>query len=228
MMRRLLALLTIGALGFALAGCGSSTSPSQPVADRLQAAKAFIDNTKALNFSLSTTAVPKSATAVLSATGVGTHQPGFQGTIKVAFSGLPTNVPVVAVDGKVWAQIFGPWQVIDPKQYGAPDPAALMSTTTGISSLLTAATGLDKGKQTREGSSIVTTYTGSVTGAVVGTLIPIATASATFTVTFSLTADNHLEKATITGPFFEGAGNTTYSVTLTSCADCKPVVAPAS
>lgn len=225
-MRRLLALVLTGAFAMLLTACGST--PAQPVAERLQAAKAFIDNSEAVNFTLSTTSAPTAATAVLSATGVGTHQPGFQGTIKVLFSGLPTTVPVVALDGKVWAQILGPWQVIDPKQYGAPDPAALMSKTTGISSLLTAANGLDAGKQTREGSTIVTTYTGSVAGALVGALIPIANQSAPFSVTFSLTNDNHLEKASITGPFFANAGNTTYSVTMTTCADCKPVVAPTS
>lgn len=225
-MRRLLALFLTGALAIVLTACGSSNH--QPAAERLKDAKAFLDNSQAINFTLSTPSAPSGATAVLTATGYGTHQPGFQGTIKVVFSGLPTNVPVVAVDGKVWAQVLGPWQVIDPAQYGAPDPAALMSKTAGISSLLTSATGLDKGTQTRQGSTIVTTFHGSVAGSVVGKFIPIANTKAAFPVTFSLSDDNHLTAATITGPFFAHAADVTYTVTMSTCAHCKPVVPPTS
>lgn len=223
-MRRIFAVLVVGALAWALAACGSSNH--QPVAQRLKAAKAFLDDSPAINFTLSTTSVPNGVTAVLSATGVGTHQPGFRGNIKVVIAGLPTNVPVIAVDGKVWAQVLGPYQVIDPAQYGAPNPAALMSKTAGISSLLTSATGLDNGSQTRNGSTIVTTYHGTVAGTVVGRFIPIATPATPFAVTFSLTDDNHLTAATITGPFFAHAANVTYSLAMSGCTDCKPVTPP--
>lgn len=226
MMRRLLTLAFSCALAISLAACGSTNH--QPAGQRLAAARAFLDDSPAINFTLSTPSVPSGVTAVLSATGVGTHQPGFQGTIKVVFAGLPTNVPVVAVNGKVWAQVLGPWQVIDPAQYGAPDPAALMSKTSGVSSLLTSATGLDSGKQTRNGSSIVTTYQGTVPGSVVGKFIPIADHKAAFAVSFSLTDDNHLSEATITGPFFAHAANLTYTVTMSTCANCKPVTPPTS
>lgn len=225
-MRRLFAWVFAGALVLALTACGSTNH--QPVSERLKAAKAYLDDSQAINLTLSTTAVPNGVTAVLSATGYGTHQPGFKGNIKVVVSGLPTDVPVVAVQGKVWAQILGPWQVIDPAQYGAPDPAALMSKTTGVSSLLTSATGLDKGSQTRNGSTLVTTYHGTVAGKVVGEFIPVANASAAFGVTFSLTEDNHLIAATITGPFFAHAANVTYSLAMSGCADCKPVTPPTS
>ena len=226
MMRRLLALVFTGALAMTLVACG--TSNHQPASVRLKAAKAFLDDSPAINLNLSTPSVPNGVTAVLTATGDGTHQPGFQGNIKVMIAGLPTDVPVIAVDGKVWAQVLGPWQVIDPAQYGAPNPAALMSRTTGVSSLLTSATGLDSGKQTREGSTLVTTYRGTVAGAVVGKFIPVADTKASFGVTFSLTDDDHLSTATITGPFFAHAADVTYTLTLTTCADCKPVAPPKS
>lgn len=226
-MRRLLVLVLTGALAIALTACGG-TSNHQPAAERLKAARAFLDDSQAINFTLSTPSVPNGVTAVLSATGVGTHQPGFQGTIKVMFSGLPTNVPVVAVNGKVWAQVLGPWQVINPAQYGAPDPAALMSRTTGVSSLLTSASGLDSGSQTRSGGTIVTTYKGTVPGSVVSKFIPVANAKVNFTVTFALTDDNHLIAASITGPFFAPTSEVTYNLTMSTCTDCKPVTPPKS
>ena len=62
-------------------------------------------------------------------TGVGTHAPAFEGTITVVLSGNDFEVPVVAVDDKVYAQLpLTPgWHDVDPADYGAPDPAQLMS-----------------------------------------------------------------------------------------------------
>lgn len=224
MMRRLVVAVLAGALALTMTACGSTNH--QPVAQRLAAAKAFLDSSQAINFTLSTN-LPSGVDGVSSASGYGTHQPGFDGTIKVVFTSTPIDVPVRAVNGKVWAQVLGPWQVIDPAQYGAPNPVALMSKSTGISSLLTSATGLDNGQQTRNGSAIVTTYSGQVAGTVVGHLIPVANTKVPFAVTFSLSDDNHLVKATITGPFFAHTANVTYDLTTTTCGNCKPVTPPA-
>ena len=225
-MRRLLMLVFTGVLAIVMTACGSTNH--QPAGQRLKAARAFIDRSQAISFTLSTGDLPSGTDGVISASGTGTHQPGFSGQIKVVFSGTPISVPVRAVNGKVWAQVLGPWQVINPAQYGAPDPTALMSRTTGISSLLTQATGLDKGQQTRSGSAIVTTYTGQIAGQIISRLIPLANASAPFTVSFSLTDDNHLVKASITGPFFAHAAKVTYNLTLSPCGSCKPVTPPTS
>ena len=62
------------------------------------------------------------------------------------------------------------WQEIDPADYGAPDPAQLMSPDQGFSSLLTATTGVEKGDSVRGGtnnSEVLTEYTGTVSGDVV-------------------------------------------------------------
>src|SRR5690606_28195432 len=98
---------------------------------------------------------------------------------------LSLSLPVVAVDGKVHVK-FGLWQTVDPAQYNAPDPAALMDPDTGLSTLLTVVTGLDKGKEEREGKSVVTTYTGTVPGTSVAALIPTADKGKDFRASFSL------------------------------------------
>ncbi len=84
--------------------------------------------------------LPDGMTVLKAADGVGTHAPAFDGTITVVLAGTDFKVPIVAVDGKVWAQIpLTPgWSDVDPADYGAPDPAQLMSADTGFSSLLTA------------------------------------------------------------------------------------------
>ena len=48
------------------------------------------------------------------------------------FAGQSVDVPVIAVDGKVYAQLpftGGEWDTVNPKEYGAPDPADLSAPT---------------------------------------------------------------------------------------------------
>ena len=58
-------------------------------------------------------------------------------------------MPVRAVDGKVYAQIpLTPgWSDVDPADYGAPDPAQLISADDGFPSILAATTDLEEGGQ---------------------------------------------------------------------------------
>ena len=61
------------------------------------------------------------------------------------------DVEVVAADGKVFAQLpfTTEFVEVDPADYAAPDPAALMEPEGGLSSLLTAAEGVEAGEQVR-------------------------------------------------------------------------------
>ena len=88
--------------------------------------------------SLTTEQLPKGVDGVLSATGVGTTAPAFEGDIKVVVNGITVDVPVVAVDGDVWATLpfTKNFVQIDPEDYGAPDPADLLNTDGGVSSLV--------------------------------------------------------------------------------------------
>ena len=59
---------------------------------------------------------------------------------------IDISAKLIAVDGKVYAELpLVGWQDIDPADYGAPDPAALMDTDSGISSLFTATEDADGG-----------------------------------------------------------------------------------
>ena len=91
-----------------------------------------------MQLSLSSEDLPEGMTGLKAAEGVGTHAPAFDGTITVVLAGTDFEVPVVAVDGTVYAQIpLTPgWSDVDPAEYGAPDPATLMSPDAGFSSLL--------------------------------------------------------------------------------------------
>lgn len=204
---------------------GSSQTPKQVVA----AAKKNLDETSGVQLGLSTDNLPAGVTGVEKATGIGTHAPAFDGRITVVLSGQAFEVPVVAVDNKVYVQLplTTGWQDIDPSEYGAPDPARLMSTDQGFSSLLPATTGLTKGKSVRGGvgnKEVLTEYTGTVGADVVKNVIP--TASGDFDVTYTIDDKDRLRSAELTGVFYKKAPSMTYTVTFDGYGTTKDITAP--
>ena len=192
------------ALGLALSGCGGGDGkPAADPATVLAAAKKNLDATSGVRIGLSTAQLPPGVSGLLAADGVGTHAPAFSGDIKVSAGGVTADATVVAVNGKVFAKLpfttkFAP---IDPGDYSAPDPAALLEPKGGLSSLLTSARAVQKGKQVRDGKVVVTSYTADVPGKAVASVIPSADAGATFSGIFTVTDDDRLTKAVLSGPF---------------------------
>jgi lipoprotein LprG len=204
---------------------GSGATPEETMA----AAKKTLDETAGVELTLATDDLPDGVTGVEKATGVGTHAPAFDGKITVVLSGQAFEVPVIAVDGKVQVQLplTTGWQPIDPAEYGAPDPARLMSPDNGFSSLLTATTGLEKGDSVRGGADnkeVLTEYSGTVGADVVKNVIP--TASGDFDVTYTVTDDDELRTASLTGVFYENADPMTYTVTFEDYGTEKDIRAP--
>lgn len=231
---RLVSTALAGALAaFSLTACsgsdegggGSDATPEEVFA----AAKTNLDETSGVNLTLSTKDLPDGVTGVEKAEGVGTHAPAFEGSITVVLSGQAFEVPVVAVDGKVYAQVplTTGWQDIDPSEYGAPDPAQLMSTDSGFSSLLPATTDVEKGDSVRGGADnkeVLTEYTGTVPGDVVKNIIP--TASGDFDATYTITDDDELRTAKLTGVFYKDSDPMTYTVTFEDYGTEKDITAP--
>ena len=161
-----------------LSGCGSSSSEADEPspAEVMQTAKKNFDDASSVHIALSTAATPSSGNGVLGADGDLTQAPAFQGDVKVVLGGLTATVPITSVGGKVYAKL--PLQtkfaVIDPSEYGAPDPADFADTETGLSSLLTQMEGLKKGSEKRSADQILTSYSGTVPGAAVKAVIPSA------------------------------------------------------
>ena len=99
----------------------------------MKAAKKNFDEAESVRIALSTASTPSSGNGVLGAEGVLTQAPAFQGDVKVVIGGLTATVPITAVGGKVYAKL--PLQtkfwVIDPSEYGAPDPTDFADPETG-------------------------------------------------------------------------------------------------
>jgi lipoprotein LprG len=218
------------AAGLTLGGCGGDEPTAEQSPDEvLAAAKASLDETPGVHVVLSTEKLPQGISGILSADGIGTHQPAFEGTLKVVASGISADAEVVAVDGIVHAKLpfTTTFEPIDPADYGAPDPADLMGTEGGLSSLLTSLEDVEQGAQERDGELLVTEYTGTVPGDVVAAIIPTAAADTDFDARFTITDENVLNEAVLTGPFYpKGAEDVTYTIKFDRYGTSKDITAP--
>ncbi len=207
-------------------GAADGASPEDVIAE----AKAQLDDTTGLHLSLTTKDLPEGVQGLDAATGVATHAPAFDGTITIVFAGSKVDVPVIAVDGKVWAQIpltVG-WSDVDPAEYGAPDPAALMKPDDGFSALLDATTDVVEGSSVRGGADnneILTEYTGTVAGDVMTAVIPSAQGDS-FDVAYSITDEGELREARLTGVFYPDSESMTYTVTFSDYGTEQDIAAP--
>lgn len=231
LLRPTAALLAAGALLLTLSGCsddGPADDGPTP-AEVMSQAKATLDETSGVRITLAADRVPDGATALSGASGLGTHAPAFEGTLSVVLGGNELDVPVVAVDDKVYARIpFTPgWSDVDPAAYGAPDPARLMSTDAGLSSLLTATDGLETRDSVRGGANneeVLTEYTGTVPGEVVGNVIP--SASGAFDAVYTISDEGELRTAELTGVFYPGTEPMTYTLGFDDYGTEQDITAP--
>lgn len=222
----------LAALVLALAACSGEDAPAAEgptPAEVLAEAKATLDATSGVSISLVAEDLPEGVTAIRRAEGVGTHEPAFDGTLTVVLSGTDFDVPVVAVDDTVYAQIpLTPgWSDVDPAEYGAPDPARLMETEGGLSSLLTATTRIEAGESVRGGEDnreVLTEYTGSVPGDVVDGVIP--SASGDFEATYTVREDSVLRTARLTGVFYPDTAPMTYVIDFADYGSTPDIAAP--
>lgn len=226
--RRIMVAFTIAAT-FVLGACaGSEGQDEQTPEEVLASAKTTLDETSGVHIVLSTDDLPPGTSGILNADGIGTHSPAFEGSLKVVASGITADAEVVAVDHVVYAKLpfTTNFAEIDPADYGAPDPAALMSTEDGLSSLLTSIEGVEEGEPKRGGELVLTEYTGTVPGDVVAGIIPTASADSDFEAKFTVTDDDVLNEAVLTGPFYPKADDVTYTIAFDQYDTSKNITAP--
>lgn len=228
-MRRSVLLLAAAAL--ALTGCGGSSTKqtTRTPAQEMAAVKAKFDKTSGVHFVLTGKDVPASGTRVFGAEGDLTRAPAFDGKVTVHVMGITTDVPVRSVGGAVWAQIplTTGWSKIDPATYGVPDPAALISPTNGLSTMLTKTTGLQRGKSVRGGEGnrqILTTYTGTLNGDLAKALL--TSIKGDLAATYTVTDTDELSSAVLTGDFYGDGKTETYTVTVSGYGLNKTITQP--
>jgi len=225
----------LSGLLMALAVTLTACSSEEPMADEdveevLRTASDRLAETSGLSLSLTTDDLPDGVTGVTSAVGVATDAPAFEGDLGIRLAGNVFKVPVVAVDGTVWAQVpLNPgWSDVDPAEYGAPDPSLLISQEQGLPILLQEVQDPEQGDRERGGvdnAELLTSYTGTIDGAVMEKVIP-SSAGDTFDVAFLITDEGELRQAELTGVFYADSDEMTYTVDLTDYGTTREIVAP--
>lgn len=217
------------ALSVLLAGCGGSDEgPSNAnVSEVLELAKKQFDEAASVRLTLATASVPTSGDAVLGASGVLTHQPGFEGEVTVVLSGFNAEVPIVSVDGVVFAKLplTTAYAEIDPAEYGAPDPADFADLERGISGMLVQLQDAEETGQQRDGDQVLTTYSGTLAGSFVKPIIPSADAK-TYDAVVGIDEDGRMVTLSVTGAFFTADGDVTYDLTFEEYGEDVTVTAP--
>lgn len=231
-------LLALAAL--VLTGCSGGDTDSDGGGDtsalqaRLGTAQAAIFDAPALDISLATSQLPTGVNGLLSASGRGyqgatTDDAAFTGEVNVTAAGTSVKAEVVSVDGVVYAKtgLTPTFLTLDPATLGAPNPSVLLGADgEGLALILTETEDLADGGESREGRDVLTTITGTLPGSVIAQFLPTADADGTFPVTYRLTDDDTLADAEISGPFYPGGADVTYTVQLTPSDDDSEITQP--
>jgi LppX_LprAFG lipoprotein len=221
------------AVGLLVTGCGGGSGGGAAAADegpaRLAAAKAAVDAASSLHFTLTSTGVPATGTALVGGEGSAARPGRFQGDLKVLFAGTTATVGVVSVDGTVYAKLpFATgYAKTDPAQFGFADPGRFMDPATGISNLLVKATDVKVGKESRVGSDVVQEVTGTLPGMVVKDLLADADPSVPVAARFDVVkGSGQLRQAVLTGPFFAAGTPSTFTLVLDRYGEPVDIRAP--
>lgn len=224
------ALLALPVLTACSGDDGGSGGDSGPTPEEVLAeAATTLTETSGVELTLSTDALPDGVSGITKAVGTLTNTPAFDGTITVVFAGQTVDVPVVAVDDTVYAKLpfTQAYDKVDPKEYGAPDPSGLIGQD-GFAGLLGLTDSPEAGESVRGGadnSEVLTTYSGTVPGDAMDAIIPSASGD-TFDVEWQVTDAGELREATLTGIFYPGADEMTYTVDFADYGTEKDITAP--
>ncbi len=210
----------------ALSGCSGDEAPldgAEPT-EVLAEAQKKLEEAGTLTVELSTDNLPQGVSGIAGASGEITSAPAFDGSLKVSLAGQSVDVPVIAVDGTVWAQLpfSSGWSDVDPAEYGAPDPAGLVVGENGFGSLLSQTEDLEQGETVRGGADNderLTTYTGDVAGDLVKRIIPSAADTDDFDIEYQVDSEGQLRVLELTGVFYADSPEMTYTVDFTAYDD---------
>jgi lipoprotein LprG len=216
-----------------LTACSGGESKAQEEGrtpeDVLTEAATKLTETSGVDLTLSTAKLPDGVSGIAKAAGTITNAPAFDGSITVVFAGQTVDVPVIAVDDVVYAQLpFTPgWNKVNPKEYGAPDPSQLIGED-GFAGLLGLTQDPEAGESVRGGADnkeVLTTYSGTVPGDAMDAVIPSSSGDS-FDVEWQVSDDGELRKATMTGVFYPHTDPMTYTVDFADYGTEKQITKP--
>lgn len=208
---------------------GSEETPPEDATARLETAADLLDGTSGVRFALEGSDLPDSGTVILEGEGVAAPPDALEGEIRLLFSGLPTTIPVVSVDGELYADILSSgFEVVDADTLGFSDPAALIDPERGVSQLLRSGDDVTAGDEVRIDSVVYDQITSTLPGELVDEVLTLADPAAQVEATWAIDPDTgQLRQATLTGPFYDSGSDSTYTVTLDDYDEPVEISAPA-
>lgn len=214
------------AVSMVATGCGgsggkSSASPEQ----ELRQAQQTLNATPALRFELTS----QKMSSLRSGTGDMARPDSIQGTFLVAVDGFPLSVKAIATGGKFYAILPGSssYKEVDPKEFGLGNPATLIDPQTGVSRLLTEASGTKSLGSTRLNGEVLDQFQGTVPGTDITAYFPDAAPSDPVTLVFALNPSSHqVRRVTVTGPLASAGTTSSYQLTLTDYGEHVTITAP--
>lgn len=208
---------------------GSGDSQPEDATARLEAAADLLDGTSGVTFALEGTDLPDSGTVILGGEGVAVPPDALEGEIRLLFNGLPTTIPVVSVDGDLYADMLGSgFEVVDADTLGFSDPGALIDPERGVSRLLRSGSDVAAGDEVRVDSEVYDQITSTLPGELVDRVLTLADPAAQVEATWAIDPDTgQLRRATLTGAFYDSGDSSTYTVTLDDYDEPVEISAPA-
>jgi lipoprotein LprG len=205
------ALVVLTAATLTLTACTGSSDDDKPdprvKAGPLSDAQRKLLETSGVDLTMTTSRLPKGVDGVRRLEGTLTAAPAFKGKVGVRVNDLTATLPMVAVDGAVYAQLpfTTTYAEVDPAAYGAPDPAELLDPDHGLAGWV---------GSTQDAKADGDVVTGTIPGKVVAGAVPSARPAGSFTARWTLDGDGVLEGGTVTGPFYGRKGEVTYTLDL--------------
>lgn len=205
--------------------------PDAAPEDVLKEVKANFDAAEGVHIAVTTEDLADADAALVSLDGTAVRPDGFSGEMIVRALGRDASGDIISVDGQSYAQgfvIFPSWTEVEPKDFNAPDPGALIDPDDGVSGLLTATQDIEQGETERVGpnnESVATTYTGTLDASVVRRIIPGAD-DGDFAATYQVDEDENLLSARLRGVFYPGTDAMTYVITFSDYGETIEITAP--
>jgi hypothetical protein len=222
--------LALAALAFPLlAGCDSGGEESSPQ-ELLEQAKTTMDEAESVHFVLTSEGAPATGTLLIGGEGDVARPASFEGVLQVRAADSALDLPVISVDGTVYARIpfTQGYSVVDPADFGFGDPGALLDPDKGISSLLSSAEDAELGDERRVDGEVVREVTVSIPGDRVEQVLTSADPSRPVAARMSIATDSgQLLRAELTGPFYD-ADDSTFVLELSDYGADVEITAPAT
>lgn len=212
-----------------LSACGSSRVYETDARTVLREAKAVVDSSPAIHFTLQSRNTGGASTYITGGEGDAVRPDRISGSLDVVVSGLPLHIGIASAAGTFYVKLPFTTHFVtaDPAKYGFADPAKLFDPSTGLTTVLGAAKHAAMTDRDRLGGEELYEIDVTLPGDLVKQLLASADPSKDVTGRVGVDVDNHqVRRVVLTGPFFSVTQQSTYTVTLDRYGESVQVTVP--